>query len=150
MATEPLARLLKDNADLVPVRDRLERITRLQERFRALAPEPLSRACRVCAIDGTTVVVRADNAPVAAALRAMVPRLLSGLNAAKPMQDQELTSMRVEVQVASRAPRKPVVSRGQMPREVLAAVAAGLSDSPLKDALTRISRAQSSKTRSKT
>ncbi|MBK8321147.1 MAG: DUF721 domain-containing protein [Betaproteobacteria bacterium] len=64
MATRPLARLLRENADLEQVRDRLAEVTLLQERFRQVAPATLSQACRVCAVDGSTVVVRADNAPV--------------------------------------------------------------------------------------
>ena len=157
MATRPLARLLGENADLEPVRDRLAEVTLLQERFRQVAPATLSQACRVCAVDGSTVVVRADNAPVAAALRAMAPRLLAALLASaagkkslKNNRDQELTALRVELQV-SVPPRKPApVPRGELPREALGALAERMSDSPLKDALDRIAPGQrKSSTRSK-
>ena len=157
MATRPLARLLGDNADLEPVRDRLAEVARLQERFRQAAPATLSQACRVCAIDGSTVVVRADNAPVAAALRAMAPRLMAaiiepaaGEKSFKNKRDQELTVLRVELQVAVPPLRRAPVPRGDLPREALGELADKLSDSPLKEALGRIAAGQrKSSTRSK-
>lgn len=158
MATEPLARLLSRCPDLDPVRDRLEQVRRLQGRYRSVVPAELASSSRVCAIDGTTVVVRADNAPVASALRAMAPRLLAGLaepagpanKSLKFKRDQELTGLRVEVQVDSPPPRK-VRARGELPVQRLESIARGLADSPLKDALERIAAAQrKSSTRSKT
>lgn len=158
MATEPLARLLRRCPDLDPVRDRLEQVRRLQGRYRSVVPVELASSSRVCAIDGTTVVVRADNAPVAAALRAMAPRLLAGLaDPARPEKkslknklDQELTGLRVEVQVDA-PPARKVRPRGAVPVDRLEALARALSDSPLKEALGRIVAAQrKSSTRSKT
>lgn len=158
MAAEPIARLLRGNADLSPVRDRLEVVRRLQGRYRSVVPAELASTSRVCAVDGTTVVVRADNAPVAAALRAMAPRLLAGLkvpagpekNSLKIKRDQEITALRVEVQVdAPPRARKPR-ARAELPVERLAEVARGLADSPLKESLERIVRAQAKRsTRSK-
>ena len=150
MATEPIARLLRESPDLAPVRDRLEQVGRLQARFRSVVPAGLASTSRVCAVDGTTVVVRADNAPVAAALRALAPRLLAGLkNAAGPdktalknKRDQELTALRVEVQVEAPAPPRKVRARQELPVAQLASLAEGLSDSPLKEALERIVRTQ--------
>jgi hypothetical protein len=157
MATRPLARLLGDNPDLGPVRDRLEVVARLQERFRQVAPAALSQACRVCAIDGSTVVVRADNAPVAAALRAMAPRLLAALKepaagekSFKNKRVEELTGMRIELQVSVPPPRRAPPARGELPREALGELAGRLSDSPLKEALGRIAAGQTKRsTRSK-
>jgi hypothetical protein len=158
MATEPLSRLLRLSPDLDAVRDRLEKVRLLQGRYRSVVPAALASTSRVCAVDGTTVVVRADNAPVAAALRAMAPRLLAGLNeAAEPgknslkiKRDQELTAFRVEVQVAAPPPARKVRPREALPVERLAEVARGLADSPLKEALERIVGDQmKSRTRSK-
>jgi hypothetical protein len=158
MATEPLARLLRDNPDLAPVRDRLELVRRLQARYRSVVPGELASTSRVCAVDGTTVVVRADNAPVAAALRALAPRLLAGLNppadpdknSLKIKRDQELTGLRVEVQVEAPAPARPVRRREPLPVARLAEIASTLADSPLKDALERIAGGQAKRsTRSK-
>jgi len=158
MATERLSRLLRNSPDLGPVRDRLEKVRQLQGLYRSIAPDALASSSRVCAVDGTTVVIRADNAPVAAALRALAPRLLAGLNDAAPpgkkplknKQDQELTALRVEVQVAAPPPTRPLRPRGAFPVERLAELAQGLADSPLKGSLERIVAAQTKRrTRSK-
>ena len=143
MSTQKISRLLDENADLRPLALRLERIKRLQRRYRALAPEPLAQASRVCAIDGTTVVVLATSGPVAAALRQIAPRLLEGLResarkSSKHSGDQELNSIRIEVQVNPGKPRRQVRARSELPREALGRVARGLSESPLKEALERI------------
>ena len=155
MASESIAKLLDENAELRPLAERLLQIKRLQKRYRTLAPEQLGQASRVCAIDGTTVVIGASSGPVAAALRHLAPRLLEGLRtvrrSSKHSRDQELTSIRIEVQVAVPVRKRQVVSRGEMPREKLASLADQLSDSPLKDTLERINRDQTIKsTRSKT
>lgn len=155
MASESIAQLLGGNAELKPLAERLELIKRLQKRYRTLVPEELAAASRVCAIDGTIIVICASSGAVAAALRHLGPRILEGLRtrgkSAKPSRDQELNSIRVEVQVEVKPARRAVVSRGRMPVEKLADVAKGLSDSPLKDALARIAHDQAmSKTRSKT
>ena len=155
MATESVSRLLDENADLKPLATRLAYIKRLQRRYRSLAPEQLAEASRVCAIDGTTVVICATSGPVAAALRHYAPRLLEGLREAarkssKHSRDQELTSIRIEVQVTIPKPKRMVQARGELPVERLAQLASRLSDSPLKDTLERISEPdQSKRTRSK-
>ena len=154
MAAEPISRLLAA-PELRPLAERLAEIRRLQRRYRTLAPEALANASRVCAIDGTTVVIGATSGAIAAALRHIAPRLLAGLRetrrSAKQQRDQELTSIRIEVQVDAPVPKRPVKARGEMPRERLAETASRMADSPLKETLTRISsEAQSRSTRSKT
>jgi hypothetical protein len=143
--SRPIAKLLDENIELAPLARRLEQVRRLQKRYRALAPEQLAEASRVCAIEGTTVVVLATSGAVAAALRQIAPRLLEGLrgNARKSSKhsgDQELTSMRIEVQVKERTPRRGVVARSEMPREKLGKVAERLADSPLKETLAKLSK----------
>ena len=155
MAPESISKVLADNNELRPLADRLVLIKRLQRRYRTLAPEQLAQASRVCAIDGTTVVILATSGPVAAALRQIAPRLLQGLRetrlTSKHPRDQELNAIRIEVQVAD-APRKRVVTaRAPLPRDKLSAVARGLTDSPLKEALEAMAGDQMIKrTRSKT
>ena len=64
--------------------------------------------------------------------------------------DQELTALRVEVQVDVPPPARPVRPREKVPVDRLAEVARGLADSPLKDTLERIVHAQRKRsTRSK-
>ncbi len=153
---ESVARFLDENTDLKLLASQLACIKRLQRRYRSLAPERLAEASRVCAIDGTTVVICANSGPVAAALRHLAPRLLEGLRdcarkSSKRQRDQELNSIRIEVQVAEPAPRRAVVARAPLPKERLSKVAAGLAESPLRETLERIAASdQSKRTRSKT
>jgi hypothetical protein len=144
--TESIAKLLGDTAELMPLARKLEGIRRLQRRYRTLAPAPLAEASRICAIDGTTVVVLANSGPVAAALRQLAPRLLEGLRAAgrkssKHPEDQELNSIRIEVQVKDGKVKRAPVTRGEMPRDALGALARDLTQSPLKESLERIGAA---------
>ena len=156
MASESIARLLGGNAELRPLAERLQHIKRLQKRYRTLIPDNFAEASRVCAIDGTTVVICAASGPVAAALRHLAPRILEGLRGArkppKSSWDQELNSIRIEVQVERAEPRRPVKARGEMPREKLNGLAERLSDSPLKETLQRLARDDQTikRTRSKT
>ena len=158
MASESVSRLLDENADLRPLTTQLAHIKRLQRRYRSIAPERLAETSRVCAIDGTTVVICADCGAVAAALRHLAPRILEEMrraanaNASKHPRDQELTSIRIEVQVDVPPPKRAVRARGTMPRERLASLADKMDDSPLKETLERIGKAptQSKSTRSKT
>lgn len=155
MASESISKLLGDIAELRPLAERLEQIKRLQKRYRTLAPESLAASSRVCAIDGTTVVICAASGSVASALRHLAPRLLEGLRGVprkspKHPRDQELNSIRIEVQVDAPAPRRPVQARGALPGDKLELLTRSLSDSPLKSELERIARDQSRRTRSKT
>jgi len=144
MAPESVARLLDENPDLRPLASRLAAIKRLQRRYRTLAPERLAEASRVCAIDGTTVVICTGSAAVASALRHLAPRILEGFRDAsrshKHPRAPEITSIRIEVQVENPKPKPRRIVRGPMPREKLAEVAQKLADSPLKETLRRIGK----------
>lgn len=141
MAPEPISKLL-GTPDLQRLAARLEDIQRLQRRYRAIAPGPLAQASRVCAIDGTVVVICAANGTVAAALRQIAPRLLEGLRkpheSAKPSTDQDITSIRIEVQVTIPQRKRAPVARGEMPVGKLGELAEGLSEGPLKETLERM------------
>jgi hypothetical protein len=143
MATEPVSRLIGNSDELRPLTRQLMLVRRLQKRYRTLAPENLASASRVCAIEGTTVVICAASGPVAAALRHLAPRLLQSLREMqranpKHPRDQEFTSIRVEVQVDTAPPKRPVKPRGEVPAEKLAGIAARLEDGPLKVELERM------------
>jgi hypothetical protein len=153
MATESLSKLLADNAELRPLSERLQYIKRLQKRYRTIAPESLASASRVCAIEGTTVVICAASGSVASALRHLAPRVLlalqQGHKASKHSRDQELTSIRIEVQVDPPAPKRVVRGRPEMPRGKLAEIAGRLADSPLKEELARMGHTPDKNPRSK-
>jgi len=153
MATESISKLLGDNAELRPLSERLQYIKRLQKRYRTIAPESLASASRVCAIEGTTVVICAASGSVAAALRHLAPRVLQALQqggkTSKHSRDQELTSIRIEVQVDPPVPKRVVRARPEMPRGKLGELAGRLADSPLKEELARISSVPERNPRSK-
>ena len=144
MAPESVARLLDENQDLKPLATRLAYIKRLQRRYRTLAPERLAEASRVCAIDGTTVVICTGSAAVASALRHLAPRILEGFRDAsrshKHPRAPEITSIRIEVQVENPRPAARRVQREPIPRESLSRIADTLADSPLKSTLQRITK----------
>ena len=144
MASEPISKHLA-SAELHDIAARLAYIKRLQRRYRTLVPEALAEASRVCAIDGTIVVICAASGPVAAILRQLAPRVLEGLRegarkASKHSTDQEFNGIRVEVQVKQVTPRRPVKARAPLPSEKLEEMARGLSESPLRTALERITK----------
>jgi len=144
MPPEPIARLLDESAELQPLAARLAYIKRLQRRYRSIVPAALAEASRVCAVDGTVVVVCAESGPVASALRHLAPRLLEGLRemarkSSKHSRDQELTSLRVEVQVVQPKARARVIARGEVPAEKLGELADRLSESPLREQLEKMS-----------
>lgn len=146
MAPEPIARLLDESAELRPLASRLAYIRRLQRRYRTIAPPALAEASRVCAVDGTIVIVCADSGAVAAALRHLAPRILEELrassqtarNSVKHARDQELTSLRVEVQVAAPKAARRVIARGEVPAEKLDVIAKRMKDSPLREQLEKM------------
>jgi hypothetical protein len=156
MASESIAKLLGDSAELRPLAERLQHIKRLNKRYRTLVPDSLAEASRVCAIDGSTIVIGTASGPIAAALRHLAPRLLEGLRGVrkspKSSRDQELNSIRIEVQVNTSQPKRAVQAREPMPREALGRLAAKLGDSPLRETLERLAEPSQTirRTRSKT
>ena len=146
-ASNTLHTLLSENDTLQPLVARLRQVNSLNQiYFEALADalpelEGLAQASRVSAIVGTTIVISAANGAIAAKLKQVVPRLLLKFQ----MQEQKLTSIRIEVQpdwavatTAAAAAKPP--ARNPIPDEKLADLADSLSDSPLKSALEQIKK----------
>ncbi len=145
--TNNLHTLLSEDGALQPLLAKLRRVNALQQIYvEALAdalpgPGGLAQGSRVSAIVGTTVFISAANGPVAAKLKQVAPRLLQRFQ----MQEQELTSVRVEVQpvwpeAATPGSRPPASPHLAMDDAQLAALAGQLSESPLKAALEQIKR----------
>lgn len=146
-ASNTLHDLITENDALQPLVAKLRRVNALQQIYvEALAdalPElkGLALASRVSAIVGTTIVISAAGGPLAAKLKQVAPRLLVKFQ----KQDKELNLIRIEVQpewsetpmAPSRANFRP---RSAMPDAKLSDLAAGLADSPLKQALEQIKR----------
>lgn len=146
-ASNTLHTLITENDALAPLVAKLRRINALQQIYvEALAdalPElkGLALASRVSAIVGTTIVISAASGPFAAKLKQVAPRLLVKFQ----MQEQELNLIRIEVQpewaeALLATNRTNTGPRPAMPDAKLAELAAGLADSPLKQALEQIKR----------
>lgn len=118
------------------------RLAELQQVFQNIAPAPLAHACCVKHLRNGTLVLLAENAAVAAKLKQLTARLLT----AYVKQRMEVTAIRVEVQVNEAALQAPPASRQRRLSiesiENLERLAAGLEDSPLKQALTGIAARQ--------
>jgi hypothetical protein len=141
MASNRISRLLGDNPELEPLRQRLRRVAGLQQTYLSFAPERLANSSRVCAIEGSVIVIVAANGPVATVLKQLAPRLLEKLKSTtNSKQDQELTGIRVEVQADRPAPIRVPKARSAVPRERFAEWAAGMQESVLKETLERLSR----------
>lgn len=75
----------------------------LQDVFMKVAPQALTQACCVKQLRSGTLVLLAGNAAVAAKLKQLAPRLLT----AYEKSGAQVTSIRVEVQVAEPTPGEP-------------------------------------------
>jgi hypothetical protein len=146
-ASNTLHTLLSQNDTLQPLVARLRHVNSLNKiYFETLADalpelEGFAQVSRVSAIVGTTIVISAANGPVAAKLKQVVPRLLLKFQ----MQEQKLTSIRIEVQpdwagTPATAASAKSPARSSIPDEKLAELADSLSDSPLKSAIEQIKK----------
>lgn len=118
------------------------RLAELQQVFLNIAPPALTPACRVKLLRAGTLFLLAENAAVAAKLKQLAPRLLKAYR----QQGFEVTSIRMEVQVMRPRPdAAPKSGRKRLSAESiekLELLAAGLDDSPLKQALARLAARQ--------
>ena len=142
MPAHKISFYLNASDDLRSLSDEARRITQLQQVFLKSAPQSLTQACCVKQLRAGTLFLLAENAAIAAKLKQLAPRLLTSYR----KQGLEVTSIRVEVQVSepaqnlnsSRKPKRLSVET----IENLEGFAAGLEESPLKQALTRLAAHQ--------
>jgi len=136
---------LNSSSSLRSLAHEARRIAQLQQVFLKNAPQPLTQACCVKQLRAGTLVLLAENAAIAAKLKQLAPRLLT----AYEKQGVEVTSIRVEVQVKEAAPAAAAkrVPKQLSPESIenLEKLAAGLEDSPLKQALTNLASRQRDK-----
>jgi len=118
--------------------DHARRIAELQLVFLKTAPQPLTQSCCVKQLRAGTLYLSAENAAIAAKVKQLSPRLLTRYQ----KLGWQITSIRVEVQVRETAPQ-PVAGRARARLSIetidnLERLAAGLEDSPLKQALANL------------
>lgn len=130
-----MAALLHTTGDIKALVAKAERLAQWQKRYADLAPPALARASRVTGLRSGTLLLRADNAAVAAKLKQQAPRLVKALN----QLAGEVTSIRVQVQPqqALRPHGASAVKQGLPPAAVaqFEALSAAIPDPRLKSAL---------------
>lgn len=99
MPLHTIGKLLGASDELKALSARARRLGELQMLYSRSAPRELAAASRVKSYRAGTLVVSADNAAVAAKLRHLAPRLLTWIK----NTDQEVTGIRIEVQVGGAA-----------------------------------------------
>lgn len=130
--------LLGSNPELRPLVSRAYALSALQRHFSNAAPPYLARSCTVLGLQFGTLTVAAANAAVAAKLRQLAPELVVLLQ----NRGCEVSGIRVKVQVgyAPAEPRKQPRELSRAARSALGDLGDSLDESPLKQALQRISR----------
>jgi hypothetical protein len=140
---QTIGALLGANTELKALSARVRRLEQLQKLYLGSAPRDLASASRVKSFRAGTLVISADNAPVAAKLRQLAPSLTSALHETAG----EITKIRIEVQVSGRAGAggRRGGKRALSPETVdeFQALADRVADEQLKSALTRLVRRHS-------
>ena len=140
--------LLNSLNDFEAISMRAKRITALQQTYLKAAPEEVTRCSRVGNETQGTLVLLADNGPVAARLRQSTPRLLAAIQQRWP----EVTSIRIEVQVVrnSKVKKRQIRRIGTTGINDFQRLATSLSDSsPLRAAISKLIEGQDSTSYSK-
>lgn len=115
------------------------RVALMQRVYLEAVPRDLSNSSRIGWARGAVLTVIADNGAVAAKLRQLGPRILKHLR----HSGFEFNSMRIDVQVGQNAFSLPYSPHKSLSKNALSAIEdtiERLDDSPLKSALTRLSR----------
>ncbi len=115
-----------------------QQLAALQKRYRQIAPPPLARASQVIGFERHILTLGAENSAIAAKLRQLAPQFVHSFQES----GLKVTGIRVRVQVTAAAPRRPPQrpALSVAARQDVAALAAKLPDSPLKNALQRLAR----------
>ncbi|MFM9971676.1 MAG: DciA family protein, partial [Burkholderiales bacterium] len=146
---------LRENTGLKPVQDRFAVLSRLQQSLADTLPAGLKDTCRVATLEGSTLVIAAAHGAAAARLKQMLPRLLEVFRTAPPgstpesprgenkIKEQQVTAISVLVQPnfsAMETPMHRATNRTAMPPAMLTELVEKLEDSPLKDALGKLTK----------
>lgn len=138
MATRKIGEFLAVSGELKTLSREARRLAEVEQRLFEALPRALAEATRAKSLRAGTLVLSADNAAVAAKLRQLAPRLLLHVRKTEP----EVSGIRIEVQPAPqqgrRAGRPEKSHPGAGTITNFQSLAAGLRDSPLKHALTRM------------
>ena len=136
MQARRLGNFIATSESLKPLLEHAKRVADLQQVYREIAPSQLLDLSRVATAEGGRLVVVTDNGAAAAKLRQMTPRLVKIF----VLRGQEITSIRIEVQVGAGArtnkPTSPAPWLGPVGLASMRELEQSLPDSALKQALT--------------
>ena len=135
--TQPLKNLLNNSAEFRSILAKAQTLLTLQEQFRAATPAYLAQSARVLSLDFGILTLATGNATAAAKLRQLAPEILDNLK----NEGAQVSGIRVKVQVSYLAPQNKTRARYLSPtaHDTLKQFGDSLADSPLKDALKKIS-----------
>lgn len=131
--------LLNATPELRPLLSKAQTLSRLEQHFMAIAPDFLAAATRVSDISGGCLTLIAQSPAVAAKLRQMTPDLVKSLRQ-RGCAIEEL-KIRVEINTSGPSPQPRVL--GPHAREAIQSLEKDMGDSPLKQALSRLTGRQS-------
>jgi hypothetical protein len=135
--TQPLKNLLNNNAEFRSILAKAQTLLTLQQQFCAATPAYLAQAAQVLSLEFGILTLATGNAAVAAKLRQLAPEILEKLK----NEGAHVSGIRVKVQVSYPAPQNRARARQLSPtaHDTLKQFGDSLSDSPLKDALKKMS-----------
>ena len=128
------------SGELRTLSSKAQRLAELQQVFFDSAPPALAQASRVKNFQAGILSLLADNAPVAAKLKQLAPRLLVNIQKRQP----QITGIRVEVQVKRSGCETPAkIKNSSLPVDSIEhfrKLSEAIPDSALKSALTNLVR----------
>lgn len=130
--------LLTSSRELSQLTRKAQQLMALQRHLELVIPSSLKRGCRVLQLERQTMTLAADNGAIAAKLRQMSSDLAAKLQE----RGCEVTVIQVQVQVSAPTyipPPKPHLLSASG-KNTLSEFAEKLSDSPLKEALSRLAK----------
>jgi hypothetical protein len=129
---------LTSSQELKQLTGQAARLAALQRHFQAIVPPSLGHGSQVTQLRQQTLFIAATNGSVAAKLKQISDELISLFQA----RGCEVTGIRVTVQVQASSPKPLPAGRqlGAAARQALDSLEGDLPDSPLKQALRRLTR----------
>lgn len=131
-----LPSLLNATPELRQIAQHARLTATLQRHYAEIVPPSLRQASHVMRLQGSTLVLAADNGAVGAKLRQLGKELISSFLT----RGCEVTGIQIRVQARTEQTPPPVRYRhlGETGRKTLADFSAGLAESPLKKSLQRL------------
>ena len=135
--TQPLKNLLNNSTEFRSILGKAQALCALQQQLCAATPTYLAQTSQVLSLEFGILTIATGNATAAAKLRQLAPEILGNLK----NRGAEVSGIRVKVQVSYLAPSRQTKARklSSVARTAIKQLGDSLVDSPLKDALTKMS-----------